>query len=266
VIDYRIKLFFNDHIFGAGVAFSGGSWALPLSNLQDPRPTKKARSSSANLTDTRLRVDLGASRSFEGLHLTHTNLSDAALYRIIWYSDAFATEVDNTGWQPIPGYPTDDPDGIGVSIFHLFDVPKAARYWQWEIDDTGNADGFVEIGRLCMMDCWTPPYNFAPGASEKPEPNTPRLNSLGGVGYFNRRRPARTLSFSWARLPGSEFAAVRRLRKISNTDGQVVVIPDPTDTASFNETCLLATLRDMPAISLLDVGDGAIGFDAIEVL
>ncbi len=265
-LDYRALLFYDNKSDGDGVVLSGGSWALPLSNLKDPRPSKKARSVNAGSTSTRFNVYLGPVATFRGLHLTNTNLSPSALYRITWFADDFVTASGDTGWVGIPGYPADDPDDIGVSIFHLFTDSVAARYWTFELKDEGNAVGFVEIGRLCMMDCWQPPYNFGENNAEGAEPNTQRQNSLGGVGYFNRRKPARYFSFAFGQLPSEQIPTLRRIRKICNIDRQIVVIPDPTDTANFNDRCFLATLKQMPELQLLVIADASIGFQATEVL
>lgn len=260
-------LLYNNHADGDGVAMSGGSWALPLGNLKDPRPSKKARSSSASTADTVLRIDLGVVRPFRAIAVTHTNLSATALYRITWFSDPFSTSIADTGWLSPPGYPAEDPDDIGPAIFHVFEADTAAQYWQIEFNDGSNGDGYVEVGRLCMMDCWAPPYNFGvDNNSEGADPNTPRVNSLGGVGYFNRRKPARFFNFAFNYMPAAELPTLRRIRKICNIDRQIIVIPDPDDTANLNDTCFLATLRQMPALSLLQIGDASIGFEATEVI
>jgi hypothetical protein len=258
-------LLYDNYADGADAVLSAGSWALPLSNLKDPRPSKKARSSSAALVDTKFRIDLGESKSFKALALTNTNLSSAAQYKITRYSDAYTTAIDNTGWLAIPGYPADDPDDIGAGIFHIYASALAARYWQFEFDDTANTDGFIDLGRLFMPACWQPPLNFDLNNSEGVDPNTPRQDSLGRVGYFNRRKPARYFNFAFGRLASSEIATLRRIRKICNVDKQVVVIPDLTDTGNFNEICFLATLKQMPPLALLSMGDASIGFETIEV-
>lgn len=261
-----MMLLYDNQSDDDAVALSGGSWALPLSNLKDPRPSKKSRSSSANVADTKFRVDLSVIKSFAALALTHTNLTAAAQYRITWYSDPFSTAIGNSGWLNIPGFPADDPDDLGASIFHIFGTVTAARWWQFEFNDTANTDGYVEVGRLMMPAVWVPPYNFGTDNSEGAEANTPRQNSLGGVGYFNRRKPARFFSFAFSVLPASEIPTLRRIRKICNLDRQIVVIPDPEDTANFNDTCFLATLKAMPALALLQVGDASTGFQATEVV
>lgn len=261
-----LLLLYENFLDEVGVTFSGGSWALPLSNLRDPRPSRKARSSSTDTDDSKLRVDLLASRSLKSIAITHSNLSEDAQYRITWYSDEFVASAGNTGWLPVPGYPADDPDDKGVSIFHIFAAVTSSRYWEIEFDDQSNVDGYVQFGRLVMPNHWAPPHNFGLNNSEGAEPNTVRQNSLGGVGYFNRRKPARFFNFAFDFLPADEIPTLRRIRKLCNTDRQVVVIPDPEDTDNLNDTAFLATLRDMPALQLLALGDASIAFQAIEVI
>jgi len=259
-------MLFNNYADEADVVLSAGSWALPLSNLKDPRPSKKARSSSAAKADTKFRVDLGVSRSFKALALTHTNLTSNALYRITRYSTGFAGIDATTGWLPVPGYPTEDPDNIGVSIFHVYAAAEASRCWEFEFDDEANAAGYVQLGRNCMMESWQPPRNFGLNNADGMEPNTQRQNSLGGVGYFNRRKPARFFNFGFEYLPAAEQPTLRRIRKICNLNKQVIVIPDPADTANLNDTVFLGTLKELPQIARLTGGAGSTAFQALEVV
>lgn len=260
----NLLLLYNNHFDTA--TLSGGVWTVPLANIQDPVPFTRARSSGLSTTNTKFRIDLGASRSVRVPCITHTNLSAAGQYKITWYSDAFSTEVGNSGWALVPGYPSDDPDALGASIFHVFDSAVDARYWLVEFDDAGNADGYIEVGRVYMGDTWEPSLNFGENSTEGMAANTPRQNSLGGTGYFNRRRPTRSLAFAFPRLPSSETATLRRIRRIANLNEQVVVIPDPDDTTNFFERNFLGTLAEMLAIQLLVVSDVTVGFTVTEAV
>lgn len=262
----KMLLGYDNHVDAEGVQLTAGSWSLPLSTLRDRRPGRKARSSNALRASTLMRVDLGAARALRMLALTHTNLSPAALYRITWYGDAFITPAGNTGWLAIPGYPQADPDFLGASIWHLWGADVTARYWQIELDDETNPAGYLEAGRLFMPTTWEPPYNYDNNSnSDELVPNTPRQNSLGGVGYFNRRTPARTLKFAFGVLPAEEMAVVRRIRRLANLDRQVVIVPDPNDAADFHERNFLATVRQPSAISLFSLY-ATTGFELIEVV
>jgi hypothetical protein len=248
------------------VLLTGGTWTVPLSNLQDPRPSKKARSSGVGLSATQFNVDLGTSKTFRTLAVTHANLSASARYRITWYSDAFTTQAGTTGWLAIPGYPADDPDDIGAATFHLFDSDTSARYWLFEFDDQTNADGYVELGRLFMGTTWTPTYNFTEQNAEGVTPNTPRQDSLGGTGYFNRRKPVRYFRFTLGLIPEADYPAIRRLRKISNLDKQVIVIPDRSDTDNLNDRCFLGTIKTLPEMQLLIYQHATAGFEIVEAV
>lgn len=262
-----LKLGYDIHSDAAGATFSAGSWTLPLSYLQDPRPSKKARSNGLSTANTKFRLDLGAVRDVAMIAITHTNLTSAALYKITWYSDAFVTAAGNSGWLSIPGYPSDDPDAIGAAVFHLMAV-TSMRYLQVELDDASNSDGYIEVGRVIVPAVYQPFYDCGENGNnaDELEPNTPRQNALGGAGYFNRRIPVRVFRFSFDALPDSEAPTLRRIRKICNLNKQVIVIPDPDDTSNFNDRCFLATLRKLPNVSLFNASLLSTGFEAVEVV
>lgn len=247
--------------------YSGGAWSPALTNLATPIVTERARSTSLNLADTQFSVDLGASRTIRTWCLTHTNLTSAALYRLTWYSDVLTTEIDNTGWLPIPGYPEIDPDFIGVSIFHVFDAAITLRSGKMEIDDNANTDAYVEAGRNFMPEDLGMSRNPDVDVPDELVANTPRQNALGGTGYFNRRKPVRKLSFGYGLLHDTDAAKIRRLRKLCNLNKQIVIIPDPDDVTNFNDRNFVGTLNAMPSIGLKAAGlISGNGFDLIEVV
>lgn len=265
-----LLLLYNNYADEDGVSLSGGVWTVPLSNLLDPVPLTRARSFGLGTANTQFQVDLGAARSVRAPCVTHTNMTAAGQYKWTWYSDAWLTEVDNSGWAAIPGYPTYDPDALGASIFHVFSAAVSARYWKIEFDDAANPDGYVELGRLFMGDTWAPAFNFDESNSDELSPNTARQDAEGGTAYFVRRRPARAFSFAFPRLAASaEAPTIRKIRRIANLNRQVILIPDPADTANFFERCYLGRLSELPAIQLLgraSATDAAVGFRIVEAL
>ena len=246
---------------------SGGVWTAPLTEMQDPRPGIKARSSGLTLTNTKFKIAYPSAVSFEAWAFTNTNLTEDALYRITWYSDAFVTEVSNSGWLSIPGYPTDDPDNIGAAIVHLFGATRTELYYLVEIDDQTNPDNYVEIGVGVTGECWQPPRQIGEdGNLDAPKHNTKVSEALGGTAYFNRRKPKRTFSFSLRYLDGDSMAEVRRLRKIANIDKHVFVIPMPDDPDDFNEGAFLGRMDEMSKIQRLSAGYSNTAFSITEVV
>jgi hypothetical protein len=270
-------LILYDNAADAGT-LSGGSWSLPLSYMQDPRPTRRARSTSLDLANTTFRIALPTVRTFKALAFGPTNFTSSARYRIRAYSDAdFTMETYDSGWtdigiQAVPSLdlawedpnfwtgvqPIDDPDNAGIFVVHLFEEDETAKNWTFEIDDQANPEGFVEIGRLFMGLGWQPSINFSAESNNfRFIPNTTVMKSLGGTPYFVRRKSARSILLPFPYLPDTEvWNDVYRIQSISNLDKQVFVISDPDDTVNRNKRSFLGNLAELPAIQLLTVQIG----------
>lgn len=280
-------LILYDNAADAGT-LSGGTWSLPLSYMQDPRPTRRARSASLDLSNTVFQIALNTVRTFKALAFGPTNFTSSARYRIRAYSDSDLTmEIYDSGWtdvgtQAVPSLdlpwedpnfwtgvqPIDDPDNPGIFVVHLFPEDETAKYWLFEIDDQANPEGFVEIGRLFMGLGWEPSINFSPdGNNFRFIPNTTVTKSLGGTPYFVRRKSARSILLPFPLLPSAEvWADVYRIQSISNLDKQVFVISDPDDTLNRNKRSFLGNLAELPAIRLFNVGLASTAFEITEAL
>jgi hypothetical protein len=267
---------------------SGGSWALSLSHMQDPRPTRRARSAGLTPEATTFDIALNTTRTFKALAFGPTNFTSSATYRVKGFSDLAMTEevydsgALGIGAQAVPSLnlawedpnfwtgvqPIDDPDKAGIFVTHIFDQETTAKYWRFELDDAANPDGFVEIGRLFMGMAWQPSINFSPeGNSFGWKPNTTMQQSLGGSRYYNRRKSARFFRFAFPYLPDAEvWDDVYRIQAVSNLDRQVFVIPDPDDVANRSKRSFLGNLTELPAIQLFNVGLASTAFDITEAL
>jgi hypothetical protein len=270
---------------------SGGLWSLPLTEMQDPRPTTRARSANLNTTSTLFKIQLTAPKTFRAIVFGPTNLSSGATYRIRCWSDAAHTAlVYDTGaitlgstpqhtldmhWTDVFWWsgasPIEDPGGAagGVWVVRVFPSDVTAQYWQFDINNTSNPDGFVSIGRLFMGMAYIPTYNFAPRNNQASfNPFTTIQQSASGTRFSNRRRAARTFSFSFPVLPKAEVLDdIYRISAISGLDKQVCVIPDPDDsTDQLSRRTILGNLSKMPAWALSNVDIGATGFDIIEAM
>ncbi len=267
---------------------AGGSWSLPLSYMQDPRPTRRARSTSLDLAATTFRIALNTVRTFKALAFGPTNFTSSARYRIKGFSDpeltmqVYDSEWTGIGTQAVPSLdlpwedpnfwtgvqPIDDPDNAGIFVVHLFSEDTTAKYWLFEIDDQANPEGFVEIGRLFMGLGWQPSINFSPdGNNFRFNANTTVVKSLGGTPYFTRRKSARSILLPFPLLPSAEvWSDVYRIQSISNLDKQVFVISDPDDTVHRNKRSFLGNLAELPAIRLYNVGLASTAFEITEAL
>lgn len=235
---------------------SGGSWqaSLPLTNLQNRQVQKVARSAGATLGSTQFVIDLGQARSIGVVALVVHNISVLGKVRITASDTAgFVSTYYNSGWidvWPAGMIPQslleweDDNFWLGTlsanaragyqsPFIHLLPAAQTMRYWKVEVDDTTNADGYVQIGRLFMASTWVPSVNYAFGAGLGYEDPTLIDRSLSGAEYFDVRSRFRVFEFELQFILGSEaYAYALELQRLSGTSGEVLVVPDKDDAAN----------------------------------
>jgi hypothetical protein len=135
-------------------------------------------------------------------------------------------------------------EGYPISLMHDCGSNIQARYWRLQITDESNADGYIELARLWMGPLWSPQINYDFGVQFGWEPRSVSEYSLGGVRFTEPRPSARVLkltlnSLSDAEAYGTILDAQRRL----GTAAELVVIPDPADTARAIKRNFLAGFR-----------------------
>ena len=274
--------------FADGAILGGGSWQIPLTAMQDPRPTRRARSTNVDPASTTWHVPFVDAKTFRAVAFGPTNMSPGARYRVrAWNDAAHSDMVFDNGWEifgPPPAEPLsiewedprfwllsqsfDDPDNAGVWAISVFPADVTAQHWTYEIEDPGNPDGYIEIGRLYMGNSWTPPWNFAPDSNELSfDTNTTMQVALGGTRYYNRRKAQRKFKFAWPVLPTDEaWTHVYRIALLAGIDKQVFIISDPDDLLYRNKRSFLANLDTLPSISLMQVENATTGFAVTEAI
>lgn len=258
---------------GDSGTFSGGSWeaTLPLTNLQDRRTQRVARSTNATLASTQFDCDLGTELYLWVGALFSTNLTMAAQWRIRGSNDAaFATSAYDSGWVDVypeiypagvlnfgdPGWfdgklaQVDYDAGYRVEPIHVLSTLTSARYWRVEIDDTANGDGYVEVGRAWFGYAYQPTANMANGVRLGWETSSSRTETDGGAWYHLDRPRRRHMDFVLSQESEDEglvrgFEVLRQL----GTAGQLLVVFDPDDTHHLHRRAFVGTLRDLSPLT-----------------
>lgn len=277
--------------FADTATLSGGSYVLPLSNALHHDVGRVARTTNAAIGSTFFNVDLGSARAVGGVAVGPANLSPGSQYRIRAFSDAGQTTVVyDSGYRVVAGSVTDwaNPGTwlawenpafwLGVAgvvqetitpiwASVIFDADISARYWRVDFNDTANADGYVQFGRVFLGRVYRPSINYEYGAEMANVPVTQRKTTLGGrnLDWFIANR--RTLRVSFTLVPQDElFEEVFRFQYLVGVTGQVFVAPDPSDNANFQKRSFLATMRTPPSIVQAMFDAGTTVFDFEEVL
>ena len=270
----NLMLGYPIHSDNSGASFSGGSWStsLPLTNLADRRLAKVARSNNALEASTKFDVDLGATRYISMVAIPKHNLSLSATVRVYGDDAAdFATPLyDSTALDAFGDiYPVAMPTwiaaadrdqqltaedwaaGYPVSFVHVLSAPTSARYWRVVISDTGNADGYVELGRLVIASAYQPTINMAKGAGFGWQTSSTRGETDGGAAFFVDRPRRRIFNFALPMVDTDE-ALVHgvELQRVLGTSGQLFFIFDPADTVHMHRRAFLCVLESLSPLAM----------------
>lgn len=257
---------------------SSGSWlsTLPLVNLQNRLVQKVARSTNAANASTKFDINLGGPKQVGVASLVVHNMSVSAKVRITGADNAgFVTPVYQSAWIDV--WPTgmipqslleweEDNFWLGTlsanaragyqsPFIHLLPTAQTLQYWRVEVDDTANADGYVQIGRLFVSPTWTPTINYSLGAELVYRDPTPIDTSLSGAEFFDVRGKPREFSFSLEGLTDTEaYDNVLQLQRLVGISGEILQIPDSADTTRLPARAYVGRLVDLQPIGQIQNG------------
>lgn len=256
---------------------AGGSWqaAMPLANVKNRVLGVRARSANAATSSTRMTINLGRLRDVRCLALVNHTLSAPAKVRVL------ATEGDpagtpgatlyDSGWVSAwdyglgawslttfewaddrfwgGGFLPEEIEGYRATWVHALPSVVTAQWWQVQMDDTANAAGFVEVGRVFIGEAWEPEYNASYGAALGYESRTGVEEAHSGAEYFDRRSAYRVWrgSLDWMSTDEAMTRALELDRRL-DVSGEVLFVLDRDDTRNMLRTSFLGRLRRLTAI------------------
>jgi hypothetical protein len=253
-----------------GSTLSGGSWQAALTNLQDRRLARVARTSDCATASTQFNVDLGKDRKLQVVSIVSHNLSTQGTWRVQMGDDpTFATTQYDSGWLaawPIV-YPfgaleweddnwwegtvsEDDRAGYPGILLNVLPSIVLARYMRILFSDTSNASGYLQFGRLFLSPGWQPAINMSYGATFNWETDTAVARSLGGTPYFDRKNPRRVDKFSLDALSDAEAKTkVFEMQRQLGMDGELLVAWDPSDSLNLSRQSFVGRMRALNPIT-----------------
>lgn len=254
--------------------FSGGDWStsLTLANLQDERLHKVARSINATAAKSQFVVDLKRACSIAALAIPVHNLSKDATFRIRGSASSNGTTspvYDSTTLSAFsPAVTAQDLADANIALLHVFTAAASARYWCIEIIDTGNADGHIDLGRLCMGALYQPSINIAYDAEDGLDTDSVVKKTDASSRIVDDRPRERTLSATIPNLPDSEvYAYIRKMQRQLGIRGQFFYMYDPTDTSATKyERSYLACFKALTAVKAAFYAHSSYPIELVEAL
>lgn len=248
-------------------AITGGSWSasLPAQNVADKQMWKVARSTDATLASTKFTADIGAAKQVRCVALANHNLSASATVRVTLGSTSGASDIFDCGWQPAwrmafdnlvewesvtwwTGTAGDEYLRSPYAVTAIADDTYSARYVTVEINDTANADGYVQIGRLFAGGALQPTYNPQYGLQDGLRDLSTVDAAESGAFWGNEKRRLRYTSFVLGRVTPAEAAYVHEMQRTLGTIGEVLYIPYPADPGESQRWGFIGRMSELSPI------------------
>ncbi len=240
----------------AGAVTAGNALGtLPVVNLQDIQLTKLWRTSDH--TNTFIEIDLATAQAITVVALLGTNASTAATWRI----RAATTQANLTA---APGFDTTavtawPETGLGdwskVHLVKWVDPAETFRWWRIDIADSGNADGYVEAGRVYIAAAWQPAKNLQFGHGLGWIDSGDRAESDGGQIFTEDKPRRRLVSFDLDFLTENDMLDnAFDLDRLRGAAKDVLVITDPASASHLHKRTVYGLMTGLRPIINRHVG------------
>ncbi len=252
---------------------TAGSWqaTLPLANIKNKRLSKLARSTNAANSSTKFVIDFGSAQPIQCIALILHNISVSGTVQIKGNStNVFTSPLYDSGViqvYPSGVIPTDllewEEDnfwlgtlsqqalaGYRSPFFKLLSTPQTLQYWQIEIFDSGNSDGYVQIGRVFVGKAFTPAKNISYGHTLGDIDDSVFETSLSGEEFADIRTTYRTHKFELSLLSKTEaYSNILDMQRTSGIVKEIFLIGDNDDTENLNRRSFLGRFKNLNPIS-----------------
>lgn len=254
-------------------ALSGGDWepGLPRENLQNGVFAVRARSVDLLPDSTAMTAAFPRIRPVGAVALAAHNLSADAQWRVRIYADAAAAElIYDSGALPV--WPAlyqstdleweydnfwlgtlgeEDRKEFTALTYHVHEV-QIGHAVRVDIDDSANADGYVEIGRVLIANVWQPKYNAAYGIQYGHVIDT-QFETAGDpqrTEYADPVLPKRTVQASLEHLDeGEAVQSMLGLQRDLGVRRELLYLPELTASPATWRRAFIARLKEPDPIA-----------------
>lgn len=226
---------------GATLAASSALAAnYPLSNLLTIQPGERARFSTP--AAAYVEIDLGSAKAVTFAGLLGHNGSATGEWRVRGATSQ-ANLTSSPGYDSGSGgtslYPTSGKYDADIQHSFMSFASQSYRWWRIDVDDTSNADGYFQAGRIILANAWSPEINFSFGMGIGWIDPSPTEQSVAGHLYPLERPKHRvfTIPFQFQ----TEADMLGGLYEIERTRGaskDIFVVLDKDDDAQLHRRML----------------------------
>lgn len=272
----------------ATITLAGGvTPSLPATNMQNRQLSQVARINSVATADTKITLDLGEPKLLQVFALLKNNFSYFSKLRILvsansdmsspLYDSGFVYAIPETqpgvvdGWGAF-GWGSTIPFAqlkqITVNTVHVAPAAYIARYVRFEIDDTTNPDGFLDIARCIVSDLTeamvNPDYGMKLGYVDRSTDS----EAENGTIYTDRRKAYRKLSMTFSNMSEGWVMAkfFNNIDRDKGTAGDFLVIPQPDKPEQLNNQAIYGKLTTTSDVEFTAYGLFTKGIEIRELI
>jgi len=190
-----MKIVYSNHVDDATITASSEAVGFETSNLQDVRASRVYRSTS---TSDSIVFDFGSAVAFSGVGIAGHNITSGATVTLEWN--------DADSWGSPAGSKTITVKDTMVEVF----TSVTYQYARLSVTDSGNSDGYIEMGRVAIGAAMTDP-DISIEAQFPRNTTTTRSLSRGRQLYVDEGVRYRAATVTWPRITSTQrddFVAV----------------------------------------------------------
>lgn len=233
------------------VTVPAGSGWIDTDLLTGDVLSEMARCPSVDTAKTMLVWDMGDTRAVQIYAAPFHNCGIGDKVRARLATDAaIADVVYDTGWCDVigrwyewgalpwgdphwwDGMPTaEDLDGLCPPWIHVAAAESLGRYVEWSWDVSGNAAGYLDVGRLHVGPVLQPRYNLSYGVRVGRQDKSAYVRSKGGAGFADDVMQYRTAGFELDWLSVAEaFGDLDDMRRRMGVTRPFLWVYNPDDS------------------------------------
>jgi hypothetical protein len=204
----------------ATVTATSSHASYPISNVKSLPTTTRWRSTSAVVQD--IEIDFGAAQSVDLIALVNHNFTlNASVEVRAGSSTAYAEFATSIPWREF-------------LAFKWVTSSQSYRYWRIRITDTGNGDGYIAVGYLCLGQSSMPTFNFHQSWTTSPEFINLEPSSPYNVQSINEIHRKQNLQMEFGPLTAAEITVLRAMYTTVKRDtNPLILLPERDGTDAY---------------------------------
>ncbi len=129
-------LSYSNYVDNAAITANSETSGYPATNIQDVQLAKKYRSSG--VSSEWIKFDFGGAKAIKGIFVLGHNITSGATIKI-------QANSSDTWTSPAIDQNMNYDEDV---IYYLFSSEQSYQWWRFHVEDGGNPDGYIEIGRV----------------------------------------------------------------------------------------------------------------------